>query len=331
MGDVSAAVRQYIENVIRLSQSDISASARSREWFLNRVISAVARRRDEGKDEPILYKPKTVYFGSYFKGTKVSTVDEYDVLLVLDTNNGVMSEGGTILAHGKGVANPNPLFSNKKYYKSDGSGVSPEKLLNWLKGVIEEVVDSFGGEAPIRNGQAITARIVSKDITIDLVPAASLTRHSDGKDFYAIPKGDTAGGWISTSPEEDKKHIAEVAKERKDFRNVVRVLKRIRDRYNFKVSSFAIETDVVRYAESTYWTEQVGLEVRYALVHLGRSFRAGVISDPFTPENNLIAGVSSLSWYAERIDGIVKVLDKCKDIVDQDRVRELIHKAFEND
>ena len=72
MGDTSAAVRHYIENVIRLSQADISASARSREWFLNRVISTIARREDDGTSEPVLYKPKIVYFGSYFKGTKVS-------------------------------------------------------------------------------------------------------------------------------------------------------------------------------------------------------------------------------------------------------------------
>ena len=330
MGDISAAVRYYIDNVIRLSQDDISASAKSREWFLNRVIAIIARRADDGTSEPVLYEPTTVYFGSYFKGTKVSVVDEYDVLLVIDTYNGTLSENGVVLAHGYGVANPNPLFQ-KKYYKSDDSGVSPDKLLNWLKGIVEEVVDSFGGTAPVRNGQAITARIESQNIDIDLVPAVTLKRDVDSKDFYAIPRGDAAGGWISTSPEEDKEHIVNVAKDKKDFRNVVRVLKRVRDQYNFKVSSFAIETDVVRYAESTNWTEQVGLEVRYALVHLGRSFRSGKINDPFEPKNNLIDGVSTLDWYADRIDKIVEILDECKEITDQEEVRVLIYKALEND
>lgn len=330
MGDIDAAVRHYIDNVIRLSQMDISASAKSREWFLDRVISTIADRADDGANEPVLYEPKKVYFGSYFKGTKVGVVDEYDVLLVVDTNNGVLSEDGTTLAYGQGTADPNPLF-DKKLYKDNGSGVSPAKLLNWLKRVVEEVVDSFGGTAPIRRRQAVTARIISQNISIDLVPAATLTRLTDGKAFYAIPSGDASGGWVSTSPEEDKAHLAEVARGKTDFRNVVRVLKRVRDRHNFKVSSFAIETDVVRYAESTYWTSQVGLEVRYALVHLARAFRSGRISDPFDASKNLIDGVSSLSWYAERIDSIVETLDQCKEISDQERVRELVHKAFENE
>jgi len=330
VGDVNAAVRHYIENVIRLSQADISASAKSREWFLDRVTTTIARRADDGTDEPVLYQPTTVYFGSYFKSTKVGVVDEYDVLLVVDTHNGVMRENGITVAYGHGVADPNPLF-NKRLYKDDGSGVSPAKLLNWLKRVVEEVVDSFGGTAPIRNGQAVTAQIVSRDISIDLVPAATLTRSSDGKAFYAIPSGDASGGWISTSPEEDKAHLAEVAQGKKDFRNVVRVLKRIRDCYNFTVSSFAIETDVVRYAESTYWTEYVGLEVRHALIHLARSFRSSGISDPFDPSKNLIDGVSSLDWYADRIDSIVEALDRCKEMSDEEKVRELVYKAFENE
>ena len=330
MGDISAAVRHYINNVIRLSQDDISASAKSREWFLNRVITTIARRADDGTSEPVLYKPMTVYFGSYFKGTKVSVVDEYDVLLVVDTHSGTLSENGVVLAHGYGAADPNPLFQ-KKYYKSDDSGVSPDKLLNWLKGAVEEVVESFGGTAPVRNGQAITARIEAQNIDIDLVPAVTLRRDLDGKDFYAIPKGDATGGWISTSPEEDKERVANVAKDRKDFRNVVRVLKRIRDCYNFKVPSFSIETDVVRYAGSTNWTEFVGLEVRYALTHLARSFRSGNIQDPFDSSKNLLEGVASLDWYAQRIDAIVEVLDQCKEISDQDRVQDLVHKAFEND
>lgn len=329
MGDTSAAVRHYIENVIRLSQADISASARSREWFLNRVISTIARREDDGTSEPVLYKPKIVYFGSYFKGTKVSVVDEYDVLLVIDTCNGMLSKNGVVLAHGHGVADPNPLFE-KKYYKSDGSGVSPAKLLNWLKGVVEEVIESFGGTAPIRNGQAITARIETQNIDIDLVPAVTLRRDADGKDFYAIPKGDAAGGWISTAPEDDKQRITDVAKDKKDFRNVVRVLKRIRDQYNFKVSSFAIEADTVLYAESARWTECVGLDVQYALSHLAQSFQNSWIADPFDSKNNLIEGVASLDWYAERIESIVKVLDDCKQIDDQVKVRDLVYKAFEN-
>jgi hypothetical protein len=330
VGDVTAAVHHYIDNVIRLSQSDISTSAASREWFLDRVISAIRRRSDADTTALLLYKPTLVYFGSYFKGTKVSVVDEYDVLLVIDTNHGVLSEDGTTTGHGQGVADPNPLFEGR-YTKTDGAGVSPAKLLNWLQEVVGEVVDSFGGNAPIRNGQAVTARIVSKDITIDLVPAVTLTRVSDARPFYAIPSGDASGGWIATSPDEDKSRIAELAKTRQDFRNVIRILKRVRDCYNFKVTSFAIETDVASYAEQTSWTPFVGLEVRCALAHLARAFRSGSVTDPFDPSKNLLDGVASLDWYAERIDTIVGVMDSCAGVADQEQVRAAVYRAFENE
>jgi len=316
--------------VIQLSQADISASAKSREWFLDRVLSVIRNRAENGVIEPVLCPPKKVGFGSYFKGTKVQVVDEYDILLVVDTNGGVYKENGSIIAHGEGTADPNPLF-NGNYNKDDGSGVSPAKLLNWLKGAVEEVVDSFRGTAPIRSGQAVTARIESRDIVIDLVPGAILTRDSDNKRFYAIPRGDAAGGWIATAPEEDKNHLATVAGGKEGFRDVVRILKRIRDTHNFKVTSFAIETDVVSYAEATSWTENIGLEVQYALSHLARTFRSGVIADPFDPQSNLMQGVDRVEWYAERIDSIVGILDGCRVKDDQVRVRELIYKAFENE
>jgi len=330
MGDVSAAIRHYIENVIRLLQADISASAKSREWFLDRVLSVIRNRAEDGVIGPVLYAPKKVGFGSYFKGTKVQVVDEYDILLVVDANGGVYKENGSIIAHGEGTANPNQLF-NGNYNKDDGSGVSPAKLLNWLKSVVEEVVDSFGGTAPIRNGQAITAHIESQDISIDLVPGAILTRVSDGRRFYAIPRGDAGGGWIATAPEDDKSHLAEVAEGKQDFRNVVRILKRVKDQYNFKVSSFAIETDVVNYAASTWWTRNLTLEVKTALKHLAESFQSGIISDPFDPQTNMVAGVDSLAWYAERIGEIIQILDECAQEDDQERVVGLVHGAFEND
>ena len=330
MGNVSAAIHYYIENVIKLSQEDISSSAKSREWFIDRILTAIDRRAEEDKTELVLYKPRKIYFGSYFKGTKVQVVDEYDILLVIDTHDGVYKRDNIVIGRGQGIADPNPLFSGK-YDKTDGSGVSPSKLLNWLKDVVEEVVHSFGGISPIRNGQAVTARIESRDIAIDLVPGVILTRDSDGKTFYAIPRGDVAGGWIATAPDDDKRRLAKVAEGKQDFKNVVRILKRIRDTYNFKVTSFAIETDVVNYAETTSWTTDIGLEVRYALSHLARTFRSGTMTDPFDPQSNLLQGVDSLRWYAERIDSIVGILENCQKIVDQVRIRELIYKAFENE
>lgn len=328
MGDVSAAIQNYIDNEIRLSQQDLSQSVKSREWFLQRIRNAILRRAEDGAKEPALFG-QMILFGSFFKGTKVKVVDEFDVLLVIDSNTGVFSTSGQKVGEGQGAASPNHKY-NSKYYKSDSSGVSPAKMLNWLKSIVEEVVDSFGGEAPDRNGQAITATISSQNLKIDLVPGGVFTRVSDGSTFYNIPKGDKNNGWIVTSPRADIDRLNNVAKGRDDFRNVVRIAKRVKDTYNFLISSFAIETAIVTYAQHYHWQDDLSADIIGALAFLADAFRKETISDPYNSNNNLISGVEHLQWYSERIDGIVQELIKCEDVDDQDRVIDCVNRAFEN-
>lgn len=121
MGNVKKAIEDYVSSEITLSQSDISSAVSSREWFLNRIANEVAKRTNE----PILYsQQRFVYFGSYFKGTKVKVVDEFDILVVIDSSTGYFSRGGEVTGNGRGSASPNHKYDTK-YYKSDGSGVSP--------------------------------------------------------------------------------------------------------------------------------------------------------------------------------------------------------------
>ena len=165
MGDVSQALNWYIREVIRLPQSDISSAVKSREWFIDQVIKEINGRTDE----PTLYPGQnTLYFGSYFKGTKVAAIDEFDILVIIDSNNGVFSLNGAGIGTGLGHADPNPKYY-ERYKKSDGSGVSPRKLLNWLKDVVASATDKYGVEEPVQSGQAITVTIKSKDLKIDLV------------------------------------------------------------------------------------------------------------------------------------------------------------------
>ena len=326
MENVTKAIRNYINEDLKLSQQDISQTLKSRDWFLKRIENVInARTR-----EPQLYpSQKFVFFGSYFKGTKVKAVDEYDVLIVIDSNTGEYRHSETKIGQGQGTAYPNHKYDTK-YYKSDGSGVSPAKMLNWLKGVVEEVTSAFGGEAPLRQGQAVTATIKATDLKIDLVPAGIFKRVSDGTTFYNIPRGDAGNGWIVTSPRSDIDLLNLVAKDKSDFRNVIRIAKRIKDTYDFKVSSFAIETSIVKHGLVNKWYNDLFLDVFYALLNLAKNFDQGNISDPYDANNNLIAGVSSLDWYATRLRTLVGNLLSCTDMNDQVRLFVRVYKIFEN-
>lgn len=326
MGDLSQALDWYIGEVIKLPRSDISSAVRSREWFIDKVLQEINRRTGE----PELYPERnTLKFGSYFKGTKVAAVDEFDLLVILDSNNGVFRQNGNSIGTGLGRADPNPKYY-ERFMKSDGSGVSPTKLLNWLKDVVDSATSKYGVEAPVRNGQAITATIKSKDLRLDLVPAAVFKHTVSGEIFYAIPKGDQGNGWIATAPHRDMERLKEVAQGKENFRNIIRLCKRIRDTYNFGVSSFAIESAVVGYAERNYWNNDLYPDFRVVLKSLIRAFRGGMILDPFDNQNNLIAGVESLHWYADRLEKLIDSMDECADWARQDQVRERVYGIMEN-
>ncbi|AJH62225.1 hypothetical protein bcere0016_43170 [Bacillus cereus 95/8201] len=325
MADITKSINQFITEEIKLVQDDISSAVSSRKWFLNKIETAIQNR----ENEPVLYTPKIFNFGSYFKGTKVTNVDEFDVLVVIDSSPGIFKEGETVIGTGVGSANPNPIY-NEKYKKSDGSGVSPSKLLNWLKGITEEVVKGFNGQAPERDGQAITATIKSKNLKIDLVPALKFEK-DDGTGFYAIPKGDKGNGWIKTQPKDDMDALEDAAKEKDGFRNVIRLLKFIRGEYNFKVSSFAIESAVVNYSETGLWENDLYIDLKGCLGYLAQNFRDGEIKSTVDKSANLISGVESLASYATKIDKIITALGNLESEQDQKVANEEVSKIFKNE
>lgn len=98
MTNLNYLIQKYIDNEISLSMKDISASAKSREWFLNRIKNKINEKINNGEIVPQLYSETPfVNFGSYFKGTKVKDVDEFDVLVVLDSNSGQLTQSGVVI------------------------------------------------------------------------------------------------------------------------------------------------------------------------------------------------------------------------------------------
>jgi hypothetical protein len=293
-------------------------------------VDSVINKIDSASNKPILYGPnKYINFGSSFKKTKVRVVDEFDVMLIIDACGGYFIENGTTTGKGQGSAYPNHIFDSK-YLLDDGRHVSPTKILNWLKDIVWSVLDPRGSAPPIRDNQAITAYIARTKTKIDLVPAPILKRTNDHKTFYVIPKGGQSNGWLSTSPEDDMAAVDNAAKNRDDFRNVIRICKRIRDTYNFvNVSSFAIETIVIDFVYHNSWYQNLYVDCRGTLSHLSGKFRSGSIPDPFSG-NNLLQEANQLSWYADRVRSIINTLDFCLTLDNQNDMNQLVANAFEN-
>jgi hypothetical protein len=104
MADLDPAIERYIATDIALNARDISECAASREWFLTRIQNEIEADADAPQ---LLAASPFVNFGSYFKRTKVRDVDEFDVLVVIDSNSGVFTSGGERVGEGQGDADPN--------------------------------------------------------------------------------------------------------------------------------------------------------------------------------------------------------------------------------
>jgi hypothetical protein len=300
--ELDKILNKFIDNHIRLSQKDIAASAKSREWVLDRLKSKI----DNRDESPSLYKDEPfVKFGSYFTGLKVSNVDEYDILVTIDSNSGVFYKpANNSYGTGLGSAYPNHKY-DQRFKKSDNSGVSPTKIMNWLKGLLEEIAESYGGEAPEKDGQAITLKIKSKDIKIDFVPAGIFKRNSDNSVFYNIPSGGKDNSWILTNPKLDSERIKRLSSLKSDFKNIVRLEKYIRDQYSMKISSCAIQTNACDHAEELFWYSGTFENLVSVLRSLKKSLDLKILLDPYDGETNLLEGVDNLPYYSDRIDKII--------------------------
>jgi len=308
MANVDAILKTFFEDHLALSAKDIQECAKSREWLLKRISNVIA-----STDGPQLFASEPfVNFGSYFKGTKVADVDEYDVLVVIDSCTGQFTESGVVTGTGKGSCNPNKKY-RPEFYKTDGSGISPNKLLDWLKGIVEKVLSPLGGETPIRDGQAITALLKSQDIKIDLVPAGVFdSTQTEGKVFYNIPKGDGNDSWLITNPKKDKELIEAAATDRADFRNIIRLAKLVRDFYGEKFSSFLFECQAVWYVanKDTTWSTSTTVNLIGYLDSLADALEAGEVFDITATDKNLIEDKERAKNFAVTLRYIAVVIKR---------------------
>jgi len=304
---INTEFNKFISNNLTLEQKDISSTVSSREWLINKIISKIA----EKTDCPQLYSEngsKYIQFGSYFKGTKVSNVDEFDILLIVDASHGIFTKGGITKGNGIGSLTTNPLYSTK-YYKENEDVVSSRRLLNWLKDIVDEVLEPYGCEPSEKDGQAVTAYIKSKDLHIDFVPGCIFqkrgTSGSDGV-FYIIPKGDINCGWIETNPRIDKEIIKTKSYDNIQFKNTIRLFKYLfKDSYKVSIGSYAVESAVVDYKNKNYFWNNFEYDFIAVLNHIISLVDDGKIPDMRDSSINLLGNVSK--------DTLLKKINDIKD------------------
>jgi hypothetical protein len=282
MADTDSILNEFFSEHLALSATDIQKSVSSREWLIKRITDTI-----EQQDGPKLYSVEPIiYFGSFFKHTKVADVDEFDVLLVIDSNGGVFSEAGIQTGIGLGSEYPNKKYSSS-LMRPDGTGLSPTRLLDWLQKTTSTAVGSFGVSRPRIDGQAVVVELSGQGLAVDLVPAGVFesTAYSN-TELYNIPSG-SSDGWTITNPKVDKKVFLEWAAQRPDLKNITRLIKLVRDVREIKVSSFAIECAVIEAAKTNQWVHSTTSNLMSVVDSFRRQVVAGVITDIAFPVRNV--------------------------------------------
>lgn len=326
MADVSAAIRRYINNVIPLSQKDIAASAKSRNWFLDRLKNEASRR----KYRPMLYgETPFINFGSYFKGTKVSDADEFDILVVIDSNTGQFSQQGIVVGNGLGTALPNHKYDND-YYIPGTHSVSSKKMISWFKNIVNTVIHSYDGKPAEDNGISIMARLESKNVNLDLVPCGVFEKPYTNERFYNI--GDGEDGWTLTAPRKDIDRINRIAQGKENFKNIIRVGKRIKDQYSLDLMSFAIETAIADHVDSrmsfTWFLNDLATNTIHCLRAVESALLNVSIPDPYDNSRNLLDR-DSYETEAKLYGLICDYLEQVENILGQNECDTLVHNMFE--
>lgn len=319
---------KFVSEEIALDQEDISSAVKSKEWLLDRIKTKIK----EKTNGPQLYaEDPLIGYGSYFAKLKVADVDEMDFLLVIDSNTGIFrNDGTTEYGKGLGSASPNHKY-NSEFMKSDSSGVSPNKLLGWLRGICWEVLEPLNGEMPVIDGPAIKVVIKSTGLKFDLVPAGVFERtNGSGNIFYNIPRGDAAEGWLLTNPRKDIERIERLAEQHEGFRNVVRLLKFVRDHYGLPLSSYALQCVVCLYAENFQWQGDLLANLHHALILLENKLRNGVVEDGFDPAINLLKDLVNPGQYANVVQSIYLRLSVLGNESDEDVAYDKLWQILKN-
>lgn len=164
--------------------------------------------------------------GSYIRGTKISPIDDLDLIFKLNCRDSTyLWEDSTqkkakIYIH-ESSYNDHPLkyfsvFEGWRYY------ISPNKILNKVKSTIK---DRYYQTTDIsRRWECITTYFSSYDLTVDCMPYTWVKDN----DFIFIPTSWNDLYWKKSNPDQDKKSINELNDNEHfnwKFKGVIRVMK----------------------------------------------------------------------------------------------------------
>lgn len=294
---VNSAFKQFHEN-IKLNKSDSERARSSRD----NLFSNIDTFPKEDVMFPLLYRECHNKFGSFARKTKISPLDDIDLLVCLNAQS---SKYFKYSVNKVDIIVPESADSLQKL--SEDNILNSRKVIEKFKSNLKDLAHYKNAEIN-RRQEAITLSLQSYDWTFDIVPCFITAPTDNGRTYYLIPNGD--GKWKFTDPRIDQERVTRINQENDgNILKVIRMFKHLAKEYDlFKDNSYLLEVLILYYYEQYAFGGSFSVDICKVLLHIKQTIQFSV-KDP----QDIRTNISNLG--ADEIEKIRSTLDDCSNLM----------------
>lgn len=197
---VEAAFEKFLKDYVRLDRIETDKALKSRDWLVEQQIKIFP---DKEETFPNLYIEKNIYFGSFARKTKIKYLDDIDIMIALNAENGSYIE---YLDKIEIIVDENANMLRKLCF-DDSNKLNSRKVINKFIELLNKIPQYEYAEIK-RNHEAATLKLSSYKWNFDIVPCFFTKKDLNGDTHYLIPDGN--GNWKKTDPRIEKSIISDL-------------------------------------------------------------------------------------------------------------------------
>ncbi len=280
---VNNAFDEFLREKVNLDAKVCSDARSSRDWLRNRLHGF----DDKHDDFPFSYQAVNIDFGSFARRTKLSELDDVDLIHGLSANGAHYNDLGRRLE----ITVPSP--SRLTAFRHDDTQLlNSRKVIEKFRKHLKEV-PQYSASGTNRRGEAAVLNLKTYPWSFDIVPGFFTAPEWDGRTYYIIPDGE--GHWKKTDPRMDQDRVTSVNQKHEGrVLNVIRLLKYWNRRPTMpSMGSYLLENMLLTLYEERLSTasRHIDVEVAPVLDYLASAVHAEV-PDPKQIQGNL----NTLGW-----------------------------------
>lgn len=287
---VNGAFRKFLEDSVNISSNESEKAKRSRDYLISQLNNL-----SSNGIIPKLCPSYNVNFGSFSRKTKISPLDDIDLIVVINGKettyfttswDNVSMKISSKSTDGKLYAISDTQSSS---YTDSSRRINSNRVKNCLLGALTKIPQYSKAELHSK-GEAVTLSLTSYNWNFDIVPAFYCVKGD--KEFYLIPNGN--GNWKKTNPKLEQERVSALnSKFNGEVLNTIKLIKYWNRRGKMpNFTSYVLETLVLDYFDQAkHSVENRNGKYDYPDMHF--AYALGFISNHILSRINDTKGIQS--------------------------------------